>query len=414
MGIYVGNGKLIHLTLKKKEIIKDNLENFFKEGKCQAIRRILDSKIFREDPHFIITVPSWREDVSLSEDLIEEIGRIYDYNKLKPTLLKGEIPFSDLNKEIILENFIKDVLVGIGMAEVYNYSFYGKKQIELTGGKELIRKHFQIANPINPFQEFLRISLVPGLLEVARKNIRNFKEVKIFELGKIYLKNENQIDEKKMITGLVLSQVPISKPQIYLEEVFYQVKGILELLFDRLNIEKDKVNYRSLSDFELTYPLDFSSSLLDKQKSALVVIDGEIIGLLGEINFLLKEKHSLLNATVFELDFQKLIKNFKKKKYRPISYYPSLARDLAIVVEKKIPSADLTKTIKEIDPLIREVELFDFFENEKKLGKNKKSLAFHLIFQAFDRTLKAEEIDSIFQKILENLREKFSAQIREE
>lgn len=413
LGIYVGGDKLVHASLEKRKVTKDNLEIFFKEGKCQVIRRILDSKIFKEDLHFIITVPSWREDVSLPEDLIEEIGRIYDYNKLKPTALKGEIPFSELNKEMILENFIKDILVGIGMVEIYNYSFYDKKQIELAGDKGLSKRHFQIANPINPFQEFLRISIIPGLLEVARKNARNFKEVKIFELGKIYLKKEDQIDEKKVIAGMALSQTSSPDSQIYLKEVFYQIKGVLELLFDKLNIKKDKIDYRSLSDFKLTPSLDFASSLLDKQKSALIEINGEIVGLLGEINSLLREKYEFLNATIFELDFQKLIKNFRKKKYRPISYYPSLVRDLAIVVEKEIPSAVLAKTIKEIDPLIKEIELFDFFENEKKLGKNKKSLAFHLVFQAFDRTLKAGEVDFIFQKILEKLKEEFSAQIRE-
>ena len=411
VGIYIGDGKVIHADGEKKRVIEETLEGFIERKKWLGARRILgirrDPIASLQDDILIVTVPSWREDVSIPEDLIEEVGRVYDYNKLKPTSLKGETPFPKINKELAWENLIKDTLVAAGMIEVYNYSFYGRTQIDTDKSTDLHKNHLQVINPINSDQEFLRISLIPRLLEIAQKNSKNFEEIKIFEIGKIYFANHHEsianitnklLDERKMVAGIIKYGTRNTE-----HGTFSPTKGVIELLFDKLGINKDKVNFKSFIDVKKNLLLHVMCPMLRKERSAVVTIDNEVLGLLGELES---------GIGLFELDFQKLIKHAKERKeFQAISYYPAVERDLAIVVDKDISYIDLNKAIKEINPLIKEIELFDIFEDEKKIGKNKKSLAFHLKFQSLDRTLKKKEVDNVFRNILKRL-EDFGAKIR--
>jgi phenylalanyl-tRNA synthetase beta subunit len=407
VGIYIGAGKIIHTNEKKKKVTEESIEESIRKTKWRGARRILDSKFQIPDfkSQLIVTVPSWREDISIPEDLIEEVGRIYDYNKLKPTALRGGVLPPKINKELAWENLIKDTLTAAGMTEIYNYSFYGRTQMSTDENTDLHRKHLRVVNPINPDQEFLRVSLIPRLLEVIGKNIKNFDEVKIFEIGKVYSINSQQStvnselpDERKMVSGMILSQKLKIKNQKYRNEVFYQIKGIVELLFDKLGIDKDKIIYKFLAD------VSERNLSLQATGSAIILIEKEVLGITGE---------TFTGLGFFELDFQKLIKYVKeKKKFQPISPYPAVERDLAIVIDKNIFYKDLVTTIKETDPLIKKIELFDIFEDEEKIGKNKKSLAFHLKFQAQDQTLRKSEVDIIFQNILKKLKDDFKAKIR--
>ena len=331
------------------------------------ILRRLGFKIFEIKKDKIrITVPGWRKDISLEEDLIEEIVRIYGINKIKPGPILAELKPVKPEIEFVLEKKLRNILVGMGFDEVYNYSFYSAQIIDEIGSDK--EKHLKLSNPLSPDQQYLRASLIQGLVKNAKKNSKNFPEFKIFEIGRVF-----NPEEKKKIAGL-----------IYPED-YGVVKGVLELIFDRLGVEETRIIYKAGppgSEF-------------------LVSVDSKVIGSLG-----LSDDFSF-----FELDFDSLARLAKEvKKYQPVSAFPPIKRDLAFLIDKKNTWDGIVRTVKGVSPLIQQIELFDVFEDKRFGGKH--NLAFHIIYQSYQRTLKAEEIDKIQTKIIKTLEEKFNAQLR--
>jgi phenylalanyl-tRNA synthetase beta subunit len=367
VGIIVGKNQIIHASSKMGKVVQISLKNFLTKKSFTGVRQILPY-----DRGLVVTAPIFRPDVTCQEDLIEEIVRIFGFNKVIPRPIKGEMALTGLNKELLAERKIKNILVGLGFDEVYNYSFYSKDKLTEPDAE---KKHLQLINPLNPDQEYLRTSLLPRLLDNAAKNARNFNQFRIFEVGKVYTKNKKGIEEKKMVAGAIYKK---SK-----EKLFYLVKGAVEVLLDRMGIDMSKINWRPLGN-----------------KSVGVWFGQELIG--------------LVDAGFFELDLQKLLIKLvevEPRPFEPIPAYPPAVRDLGFVVDKSVTYKDLVEAIQKTDSLIKKVELFDVYQSDK-LGKNKKNLAFRLTFQAVDRTLKLKEVDQIQSKIVKKLEDKFGAKLR--
>ncbi len=362
MALYIGKNKVIHAANSNQKVIAESLKDLLKKRDFVVAKRIIGI----EEEKLIVTIPSWREDLKIKEDLVEEVGRIYDYNKMNPTYIYGELKPELLSKNLSKELKIKEILSSLGFDEVYNYSFYKAE------GKDS-DKHFKVINPLNPDQEFLRITLRPKIEENLEKNIRLFDEVKIFEIGNVFLLPHKE--EKRIIVALALKDGSG-------KEIFKNLKGILENLFEKLNIS-EKVEYQ-------------------KDKNILIKIGKDIIG-----DFKIE-----MGSGSFELSFDKLIKfSQEKTTFKGISIFPPIRRDLAIVVEKNVPFDSLLAVMTQ-SSLIQKTELFDEFENEK-IGKGKKSLAFRLVFQSFDRTLRAEEVEREIKKILDKLGKELGAKLRD-
>ncbi len=322
------------------------------EKKIKSILKKLGFRLMGLRNPLLVEVPTWRIDVSLPEDLIEEIGRIYGYEKIPAVFPVVSLIPSKRNLDIFWENIVKNILKEAGFTEVYNYSFISEK-----GGVE-------VENPVSREYKYLRPSLIPNLLKNIEKNLRYFSEIKIFELGKVFEGRK----EKRQLSGSVVGQD------------FYYLKGVIDLLLNKLGISDIQYEERGL-------------------RVALIKVNGTALGFL-------KEK-------VFELDFEKLQKLASEEhQYHPLSKFPSAVRDLAILVPRETKVVEVLNKINAAGGrLVRDIDLFDIYQGTE-LPPGKKNLAFHIVYQAEDRTLKSEEIDKIHQKIIKTLEKKPRWQVR--
>ena len=340
-----------------------------------------------------VRVPTRRLDISLPEDLIEEAGRIYGYEKIEPYYPLASLILPKKNLSVFWENMVKNILKETGFTEVYNYSFFSEKEAKLFGygDKELV----ELENPLSQEQKYLRASLIPYLLKNAEKNLRNYKRLRIFELGKIF-RNPKSDGEKRMLTGLISV------------EDFYQLKGIVDLLLKSLGV----ANF--WYDEHKPTPEESKLKIWHQRKSAEIKVDGQEIGFLGEIS------PRILNAleikeklVLFDIDFEKLSQYVSEEhEYRPISRFPSVVRDIAVLVPRSVKVVEILNKINLIGKqLVRDIDLFDMYEGEE-LPQGKKNLAFHIIYQAEDRTLSSEEVDEIQDKIIKVLEKNLGWQVR--
>ena len=351
-----------------------------------------------------IQVPSWRNDIRIPEDIAEEIGRIAGYGNIAPTIFGNDSMLQDnerarrqeigLMKSINSISNIKDVLIGAGFSECLLYSFYGEKHARLTDVSS--DDHFQVANPINPDQIYLRTSLLPRLYEAGEKNYNNFPEVRIFEIGRTFLpSSENFPDEQKMLAGILIDAEKSAMDN------FREIKGVIEQIGERLNINKNNFQWISEGSRAIISTKDIGG-------------ESHKIGTSGIISSNARDIFKIPNSSAFfEISLTKIFEiEFIKKQYKKISEFPASTRDLAIAVEKSVIYKSVTDEIKQTSSLLAEAELFDYFTDEKKIGKGKKSLAFHLIFQSSDRTLTSEEVDGEMKKIIARLEKSLKAEIR--
>jgi len=370
---------LLGVKISKKEIIK--------------ILKSLDIEI---DSKFQVKVPTWRPDIIRSEDLIEEIGRIYGYEKLKSVFPNLTLIPSQRNEQILWQERIKDILKATAFSEVYNYSFISKKV-----GDYLDVDLVELENPFSEQFYYLRPNLLINLLTNIKHNSKYFqkeKKIKIFELGTVFKKKRNGIEEKKMLAAMLFGN----------KEDFYILKGAIDGLFQGLGIS-DKF----YDNFQAT-PDDSHPIFWNPKKSAEIKINGQEVGFIGELSqnilFKLGIKESV---TALEIDFEKLARFCsEEQEYQAISKFPSAVRDIAVLVPSQVKVADVLNKINiSGGALVKDVDLFDIYEG-KELPDNKKNFAFHIIFQARDRTFSGKEIDNLFQKIINALEEDPSWEIR--
>lgn len=364
-----------------------------KKNYIEKVLKNLNCQITKKKNIWEITPPSYRSDLKIPSDLVEEIGRIYDYNRLKPQPLRCDLKYIPLDfKDQIIQK-IKNNLIYLGFTEVYNYSFYSKETVSKFGFK--INDHFRIINPLNPNQEFLRISLIPLLIQNITKNSPLFDRILIFETGRVFLRNSSFFPKQPFKLALAF----YSRQE---KNVFYFIKGVLENLFKNLGFSDD--------DLDLDKKRIFS--FLNPARSAYFEIKNKKIGWLGELNEALKQVFKIKGSLALaELDLEK-ITTFPQRQFKEIPLYPPVLRDISLVVNKEITYKEI-KRILTSHPLVSKVELFDVFENERVLGKNKKSLAFHLYFQDPQKTLTKEEVDKVFNHLVEKLQKKLKAFLRQ-
>jgi len=346
----------------------------------------------------LVEVPTRRLDVFLPEDLIEEIGRIYGYERIPALFPQTVLIPPKRNLERFWENSVHDSLKEAGFSEVYNYSFISDQQKEILNyqDEELI----ELENPISSEQRYLRLSLIPNLLKNIKDNLRYFEEIKIFELGRVYKKLKTL--EKRMLTGLI-----VKKGMKGFEE-FYQLKGVIDSLLNKLGI-----NNIWYDDYRPT-PAESKISIWQQRKCAEIKVGQKEIGFLGEISPSILENLKIPTSIfIFDLNFE-LISQLavEEKEFRPISRYPAAIRDLAVLVPQEVRVEEVLNKIETAGgKIIRDVDLFDMYEGEE-LPQGKKNLAFHIIYQADDRTLKSSEIEETHQKIIKALEESLEWEVR--
>lgn len=353
-----------------------------------------------------VKVPSFRPDITIDEDLVEEVIRIYGFEKIKtePLIeLKYQNPESTLN-------ILRSKLCNSGLDEVINWSFIDSK---IAPHFTKINPQLFIANFISEEMDYMRPSLVPGLITNIKKNQdRGFNNLALFEIGKIFSNSEI----KGQNNSIAVVRVGKNKEKNhYKDERFFDVMDVKKDLF--ISLEVLEINSKSIqiitadsSEFHNLIP-----DYYHPYKSAIAKIGRNIIGYFGEIHPVINKKFDVKGRiNVFELFIDQLPQVNKKSKNKPFvkSDFQIVNRDFAFIFDKAIKISDIIKLVKNSDQeLINEVNIFDIFEGDN-ISKEKKSIAFNVEIVPKLKTLTTEEIDEISKKIIESISDKLNGILR--
>ncbi|MBL7057897.1 phenylalanine--tRNA ligase subunit beta [Patescibacteria group bacterium] len=357
---------------------------------------------------FSIVVPTWRfRDVSIKEDILEEVARIYGYNKIIRKMPNAELSSPIIEPEISLVYTIKKILAGApGYSEVQNYSFTSFGHLSKCGKDP--NEHIKLANPISEDHVYLRQNLIPNNLGNIKNNQASFDEIRIFEIGNVFSTHESDLSKG----GESEEKLPYQEKRLSVcfasnndtGKDFEVLKGVVEYLLVELGCKE--VSWQKSTQVPIW---------CDKEVCANVFCSGIDLGFVAVINLDVEKKLNLKkHIVVCELRIpavMQLVAGLEKRAYKKQEKYPSAWRDLSFVLNEKISYNEVSNEIKDTDLLIKSLELFDVYSGES-LGKNNKSMAFHIRYQA-DRNLEGDEIDAIQKKIIAKLESRFDAKVRD-
>jgi len=358
----------------------------------------LELSVKKEGEELLVTIPTFRQDLVKEIDIVEEVARIYGYNVIESTLPKGATWGAKTNAQVI-EDYTKNTLNALGLNEITTYSFVSPKSLDLIKIPEdsFLRRNIRLLNPLGEEYSVMRISLVPNMLDVLARNYkRNVSNALAFEIGSIFIPHEIPVDslpiEKKMLTM-----------GIYGDDIdFFSLKGVVTELLRKLGINK------CVFEPEKTHPS------FHPGRCANIVYGNHILGTLGEIHPDVLENYGLDNRIyVADIDFNILLQITRLEGiYKPLPKYPATSRDIAITVKEETYSKEIEDIIIENGGSILEsCTLFDVYRG-KQIAEGHKSMAYALTFRAKDRTLTDEEVTKVFDKILRELSEQLSAELR--
>ncbi len=367
--------------------------------KSSEILSNLGFTVKKEQDYIVVKVPSWRKyDVTREVDLIEEVARIYGMKNITSTypLMHSNVK-KDYRYFYIQE--IKEFIASHGYNEAINYSFIGEKLYSKFSLD--VSKLTKIANPLSEEWVYMRNYLFPSLVQNAVNNInRNEKDVALFEVAKVFINKGEKLPEEPLHVALLLTGKV--KDNLYRERNadFYDLKGTVESLFEKLNVNAE-------------FSAQNEKSFLHPGQSAKIIVDGEEVGLIGKLHPDVTEKFEIKqDIFIAELNLDKLLSKALSKKvtFKQIPKFPPVTRDIAVVVEKEKPVAEIEKIIRSKAKHLESLKLFDVYEG-KGIPEGKKSVAFSLKFRAKDRTLSDEEVNTIMNAIIKEL-ENYGATLR--
>lgn len=357
---------------------------------------------------YTVSIPTRRLDVVIFEDMVEEIARIYGYDNIPYTLPANASKPGRLSDAQLLKRQIEKCLESAGLTETITYSLVNKKQTETLLSPEVRATEYipvPLAMPLSEDHHYLRLSQLPELLNRLTHNVaRKQADVALYEAGSIFLNKEKDIhtqpEEQARVSGALTGMWVNHKWQSEQKLVdFYLVKGIIEGLADYLSIN-----------------IEFKQAVIQDMhpgRAATLHVNGDLIGFLGQIHPSLAKEKDLKETFVFDLNLSYLLENERPELlYTPIPKYPSILRDIAIVVDESVQAGDIQRTIKDVgDSLVKQVEAFDVYTGEG-LEENEKSIAFNLHYQDPEKTLTDAEVDASFEKVIEAVKTKHKAKVR--
>ena len=350
----------------------------------------------------IFVSPSWRHDLAIEEDLVEEVARIVGYDKigeeLPPAFGAGEYqPFEPRKKSL------RNTLANLGFNEAISYSFIDTRNDEKFAlipnlvKENLDEKYVSLQDSIIEGATRMRPTLLAGLLDAVRHNF-NFqkRDLKLFEIGKVFSASEKEMDlpNERELFALVLTgnEIAANKASAVRELNFYDAKGALESAINSLNLPALNFQAKDIAH-------------LRRGQSAEISLDGKTVGSIGqlaeEIAATYKFKHPIFIA---EIDLQTLLETEEQAiAYRPLPIYPSIVRDVSLIVKRGVSFAEIKRTIETQNyELLRSVEFVDVYEG-KGMADDERSLTIRLSYRSDERTLLEEDVELIHSQILENL-----------
>ena len=339
-----------------------------------------------------ILVPSWRQDLECDADIAEEVARFYGYDKIPTSLPSGEATTGKLSFKLRVEKLASDIAEFCGFSQAMTYSFESPKVFDklLLPADSPLRETVVITNPLGEDFSIMRTVSLNGMLTSLATNYnRRNQNVRLYELGNIYLPKQTPVTE-----------LPEERMQftlgMYGEGDFYTMKGVVEELFDKLGMH-EKAEYD---------PSD-KKSFLHPGRQADIVYHGNVIGYLGEIhptvaaNYVIKER---VYVAVLDMPYIVEYASFDRK-YRGIAKFPAVTRDLSMVVPKEVLAGDIEKVFDEKGgQYLERYALFDIYEGAQ-IKRGYKSIAYTLTFRAQDKTLEDADIQNAMNKILKKLEE---------
>ena len=384
-----------HISPKEISVSLDRINNLIgEEFEPEQICRLLSRLQFGceiEGRLLNIKVPVHRLDINMDADIAEEVARLYGYNNITSKNIYGELTLGTKSEERIAEDIIKDAMMSNGITEILTYSFVspsGMDKIHVSSEDAV-----KIINPLGEETSALRTSLVPEMLEVVERNIsRKVDFFSGFEIGNIF--------ENKIVPVQERSIVAASYGK---DEDFFSMKSRLEGVLDFISV--DDRDYIASNENKLFHPMRCAKITASKQD----------IGFIGEIHPMILEEFDIKKRVyLFELDFKVLMQLRQKTPlYKAVAKYPSIKRDIALVVDKKIYVRDIENVIIEnADSLVKNIELFDIYTGDQ-LPEDKKSVAYSITYTSDERTLTDEDVSKVQNRILQKLDEKLGASLRQ-
>ncbi|MCM3730966.1 phenylalanine--tRNA ligase subunit beta [Fictibacillus nanhaiensis] len=359
------------------------------------------------DGIFEVVVPSRRPDITIEADLIEEAGRIYGYDRIPTTYLLSEARPGGLTESQAKRRGIRNYLEGAGLYQAVTYALTTpEKSTHFSYNGDAVYP-ISVAHPMSEERSTLRMSLLPQLLEVLQYNRnRSMEDLAVYEMGSVFINRQEVLndlpEEYVFVSGAVTGVFNEHLWQGERKTVdFFVLKGILEGLMSELNLS-ERITYES-GAIENMHP----------GRTAIVKLDGIPVGFVGQLHPALQKDLDLKDSYVFELNATSLVEaETEQMVYQALPRYPSITRDIALVVDQELPAGDLFTVIQAAGgELLKEVNLFDLYEGEK-MEEGKKSLAFSLKYFDPERTLTDEEVVTAHNRVLKSLEEHFGAQLR--
>ncbi|HDJ5679724.1 TPA: phenylalanine--tRNA ligase subunit beta [Staphylococcus aureus] len=341
------------------------------------------------DDVITVQVPSRRKDITIKEDLIEEVARIYGYDDIPSTLPVFEkVTSGQLTDRQYKTRMVKEVLEGAGLDQAITYSIVSKEDATAFAMQQ--RQTIDLLMPMSEAHASLRQSLLPHLIEAASYNVaRKNKDVKLFEIGNVFFANgEGELpDQVEYLSGILTGDYVVNQWQGKKETVdFYLAKGVVDRVSEKLNLE---FSYRR-ADIDGLHP----------GRTAEILLENKVVGFIGELHPTLAADNDLKRTYVFELNFDALMAvSVGYINYQPIPRFPGMSRDIALEVDQNIPAADLLSTIHAHGGnILKDTLVFDVYQGEH-LEKGKKSIAIRLNYLDTEETLTDERVSKVQAEI---------------
>ena len=404
--------RLLGIELSADEIV-DLLERL--EFKCKIRKseignrksvRQTKSRILNPDSQIKVVAPAHRLDIGEGvvglADVLEEVARVYGYDRIPSTTMADRLPPQLGNPVHEWEERMRDLLVALGLDEVVTYrptSVEREARLGLTG------EYVRIANPIAPERSVMRRSLVASVLDVVEKNIRLSESLAFFEVGPIFEPRQNDLPTEPRKLAMVMTGRRVAGAWDANDSSvfdFYDIKGRIELLLSGLRYTN--VSYSATDAVKFLHP----------GKAAEVKIDDRTVGVFGELHPLVKEQYELGEAPILVAEFDLETLRSLKPAYAvtPVPEFPPVLEDIAVIVDESVPASRLETLIRQTGgKSVTNVRLFDVYRGDQ-IGAGKKSLAYSLTYQAADKTMTDAEAAAIRNKIVKRLEQEVGAKLR--
>lgn len=410
----LGSGKVVsgHICVGQTEVAPQHIEITLTD-----INQVLGTELVLDDvtdimrrlgfhilslngEQLTVEVPTRRQDVRIPEDLVEEVARIYGYDVIPSTLPKSELAPGMLTKQQHLLRKIKQNLVGQGFFETINYSLTTSEKNKLFTLPYLNRQEVSLAWPMSQERSVLRKNLLAGLLDTAAYNIaHNNDNLALFELGKVFNAKEQELPEEHLHLGCLMTGMyqQSSWHQSGILSDFFVLKGALEQLFILLGCQE-----------HIAFQVNADDAAFHPGRCANLLYQGEVIGILGEIHPNLAHQYDLGRVYACEINMTQLLAMLVPEwTFTPISKYPSVSRDISLLVPEQVTHQDIITTIQHVKTkYLTDVTLFDVYESDIK------SMSYRLVFHNNEATLTDEEIVKEVQKITDALIEQLNITLR--